>query len=159
MKSYRPQSPLEKFIVTLVVGVYDRHETPVVYDITTLVITDPRFMMTIMNNPNEAAWVTRYGAERAVRNVLQTIRFTGGRYKGKRACLLVPVPGRKAGYMQFTSRLTVHELELIRDRMGERARALVQARNEVEGMINDLIQAGADRLEQIYPPGDMAVGL
>jgi hypothetical protein len=95
VRLYRPRYRLEQMICGVVTTIYNQGNTPIVDAITTTVIADARFNTIIMASQVEANRVLRRGVDRSVRNVLTNIRFGGGVYAGDRACLVVPVAGRK----------------------------------------------------------------
>lgn len=157
-RRYNPRSPLERMICGLIQEIYNKRQSPVVFDTTTDLITDPRFQLLLARDRAEAEWVMRYGAERAVRNVINRIRFGGStRWAGKRACLMVPVEGKSRGYMQFTDRLNQYELEMVAEGYDRTIKGNTLGRTVVEEMIADLKANQADTLEQIYGPMEITL--
>ncbi len=156
-KSYRAKSPLERLITQVIQGVFQRKESPEVQQICDLVIADPRFHYEVMQDPSHAKRVQVVGLDRMVRNVLAGLRFIGGPYEGQRACVMIPTPGRARGFLRFTNRASVGELELARDRRAAGARGLLISRDVLDAMVQDVRGHGADTLEQVH--GAMAMGL
>src|SRR6185295_13723293 len=90
-RPYRPRNDLERYVVRVIVAVYNAGTTPEPMGIARALIMDPAFIGIVMVPGTMRDRILLRGCSRIVYNVMRSLRFIDGPHQGTKACHAVPV--------------------------------------------------------------------